>query len=315
LAQTIRSSNVKKSAGNILAEIRRIWPLIPAVIYLLGFFIIVVVYLVGMSLSASGSQSAFPSLQPFAHVFAMPQFTEALANTALFVIIGTPLELVIGLWLALILYQPFRLRGFMRSIVMIPIAVPALVSATLLFILFDFPGGHINHLLMGGYSWFPQIMDSPVNWRSSKVFALSISMAGKVWRDMPISMLILLAGLNSIDPDLFDAAKTMGAGLRKRLRYIILPLIIPSISAVLLLRSIEMWKEFIFPFVLAGRYNLLGTLIESLYNDWGMSKESAAVALILVVCTAGTAALLGGLLELMSKRFGRQGSRGWPETA
>ena len=64
-----------------------------------------------------------------------------------------------------------------------------------------------------------------------------------------------------------------------------LPLLIPSISSVILLRSIEMWKEFIFPFVLAGQYNLFGTLIESLYNNWGYSHEAAAVALILVACT------------------------------
>ena len=77
---------------------------------------------------------------------------------------------------------------------------------------------------------------------------------------MPISMLILLAGLNAIDPELFDAAKTLGAGFRARLWHIILPLLIPSCATVILLRSIEMWKEFIFPFVLAGKYSLLGTL-------------------------------------------------------
>jgi ABC-type sugar transport system permease subunit len=124
---------------------------------------------------------------------------------------------------------------------------------------------------------------------------------GKVWRDMPISMLILLAGLNAIDPELFDAARTMGAGLRQRMRHIILPLIMPSMSAVMLLRSIEMWKEFIFPFVLAGRHNLLGTLIESLYNDWGYSHEAAVVALILVVCIIVSALLLMYTMELFKR--------------
>jgi ABC-type sugar transport system permease subunit len=266
-------------------KLQQIWPLIPAAIYLFGFLLIVLVYLVGLSFSANDhGVLIFPTLQVFKAVFAMGEFREALVNTLGFVVIGTPLELMVGLALALLLYQPFRNRGIVRSIFIIPIAVPALVTATLLFILFDFPGGHFNDLLMGKYAFFPAIIDVPLNWRGSKFLSLGISMIGKVWRDTPISMLILLAGLSAIDPELLDAAKTMGANFRQRLQRVIIPLILPSISAVVLLRSIEMWKEFIFPFVLAGRYHLLGTLIESLYNDWGSSNEAAVVALILVLC-------------------------------
>ncbi len=285
-----------------LGEIQKIWPLFPAAIYLLGFFIIVTVYLVGMSFTVTeqgGAVSA--SLKPVTRVLAMPEFRQALVNTVLFVIVGTPVELMVGLWLSLMLYQSFPFRGTLRSIFVVPIAIPALATATLLFILFDFPGGHINHLLLGKYALFPALVNTPINWRGSMLFSLGVSLLGKVWRDMPISMLILLAGLNAIDPELFDAAKTMGAGLRQRLRHIILPLILPSISAVVLLRSIEMWKEFIFPFVLAGRHNLLGTLIESLYNNWGYANEAAVVALALVVCIIASAVVLFHLLEMFRR--------------
>jgi ABC-type sugar transport system permease subunit len=286
----------------LLCEIQKIWPLFPAAIYLLGFLVIVTVYLIGMSFGAASESAGWaPSVAPVRDVLRMPEFRQAFFNTALFVSIGTPLELLAGLWLALMLYQSFRMRGVIRSIFVIPIAVPALVTATLLFILFDFPGGHINHLLVGKYPFFPAIVNSPINWRGSMLFSLGISLAGKVWRDMPISMLILLAGLNAIDPELFDAAKTMGASMRQRLRHIILPLILPSISAVVLLRSIEMWKEFIFPFVLAGRHNLLGTLIESLYNNWGRAHEAAVVALMLVVCIIISACIFFRLLEELRK--------------
>jgi ABC-type spermidine/putrescine transport system permease subunit I len=76
---------------------------------------------------------------------------------------------------------------------------------------------------------------------------------------------------------------------------------IPSISAVVLLRSIEMWKEFIFPFILAGKYNLLGTLIESLYNDWGNSSAASAVALVLVVCIIITTVVFLSVMELIKR--------------
>ncbi|MBD3392152.1 MAG: ABC transporter permease subunit [Chitinivibrionales bacterium] len=281
----------------VISHTMKIWPLFPAAIYLLGFLIIVTVYLLGMSFTVVDGGAVSASLAPAARLLALPEFRQALVNTVMFVVVGTPLELVVGLWLALMMYQSFRFRGMMRSMLIIPLAIPALVTATLLFILFDYPGGHINHLLMGRYWFFPAVVDAPVNWRGSMAFSLGISLLGKVWRDMPISMLILLAGLNAIDPELFDAAKTMGAGLRKRLRHVILPLILPSVSAVVLLRSIEMWKEFIFPFVLAGQHDLLGTLIESLYNNWGNSHEAAAVALVLVVCIIVSALVLFRVLE------------------
>jgi len=267
------------------ATLRTLWPLLPAAAYLIGFLLIVIVYLVGLTFSCDkDSLILFPTLDSVAAIFSKPQFASALVNTTLFVIVGTPLELAAGFLLALILYKSFYFRSFIRSLFLIPLAIPALVTATLLFILFDFPGGHINHLLMGKYGLMPAIIHTPVNWRGSEFFALGISLLGKIWRDMPISMLILLSGLNTIDPELFDAAKTMGANWRCRISRIVLPLMIPSISVVVMLRSIEMWKEFIFPFVLAGKYNVLGTLIESLYNDWGNAHQAAAVALVLVAC-------------------------------
>jgi ABC-type sugar transport system permease subunit len=288
-----------KSKG---ARIREVWPLFPAAAYLMGFLLIVGVYLISLSFSFEyRGASIFPTFKTFAAVMATHEFKEALYNTLLFVAAGTPLELLAGFFLALILYKSFRFKGIIRSLFLIPLAIPALVTATLLFILFDFPGGHVNHMLMGKYGVIPALLAQPVNWRGSQVFALGISLLGKVWRDMPISMLILLAGLNAIDPELFDAAKTMGAGFRKRIWRVILPLMIPSISAVVLLRSIEMWKEFIFPFILAGKYELLGTLIQSLYNDWGNSNGAAVVAVVLVLCIVATAFFFLWLMEAVKK--------------
>jgi len=116
------------------------------------------------------------------------------------------------------------------------------------------------------------------------VFSLGVAMFGKVWRDMPISMLIILSGLQSITKDQYEAAKTMGAGALQQFKYITLPLLIPAISTVLVLRSIEMWKEFIFPFILAGSYPLLGTLIDRAYHEWNSATEAATIGLILLFC-------------------------------
>lgn len=200
------------STAALKRKIQELWPLLPAALYLLGFLFIVLTYMVSLSLSDTGPDGQFPTLAPLKRVLAMPEFGQAFINTVVFTIVGTPLELAAGLGLALLLYRAFRGRDFVRSLMLIPLAIPTLVTATVLFILFDYPGGHVNHLLTGGYPPLPSIIGDPINWRSDKVFALGVSLLGKVWRDMPISMLILAAGLNAIDPELLDAAKTLGAG-------------------------------------------------------------------------------------------------------
>jgi ABC-type sugar transport system permease subunit len=289
------------SVDNSIDWIKKAWPLFPAALYLIGFLVIVLVYLFSLSLSNPQSSLGFPTFSQYTMLFADKHFHQALLNTLLFTIAGTPLELFFGLLLAFLLYRSFFMRGIIRSAFLLPLAIPALVTATLLFILFDYPGGHVNHLLTGGYPPLPAILDTPINWRGSAFFAMLLSLFGKVWRDMPISMLILLAGLNNIDPELFDAAKTMGASFRQRLFKIIIPLILPSISAVLLLRSVEMWKEFIFPHVLAGRYRLLGTLIDFYYNEMGNSNQAAAVAIVMVVCIILTTFLILTVMDFFQK--------------
>jgi ABC-type spermidine/putrescine transport system permease subunit I len=71
-----------------------------------------------------------------------------------------------------------------------------------------------------------------------------------------------------------------------------------------------MWKEFIFPFVLAGKYSLLGTLIESLYNDWGSSNEAAVVALALVLCIVITTFMFLKIMEFIRNWLWKGSSRG-----
>lgn len=286
--------------NKFLSKLSEIWPLIPAAIFLSFFFILVLVSLVAISLSYA---DVFPTLEPTKTVLRDPHFKDALINTIVFVAVGTPIELLSGIFAAMLIYNSYWGKAFLRSVFVIPFALPGLVIATLLFILFDSQGGFANHLLQGEYWLFPKVIDHDISWRGSKLLALSVSMAGKVWRDMPISMLIILSGLNAIEPQLIDAAKTMGAGFRTRFTKIILPLIFPAITTVLLLRSVEMWKEFIFPFVLAGNYPLLGTLIEDLYGFGHEPGEAAVVALILVLCTVLTLVLIIEITGFIKKKM------------
>ncbi len=279
----------------------------PTFFYLVGFLFIILFYLIKISFTyvAPDFLSTFPSLRNYFSIASSHEFRVAFLNTLVFVIVGTPLELLTGLFFALLVNRSFPGQGFVRSLFTVPLAVPALVTAIILFILFDFPAGHINNLLLGKHIIFPKLIDTPISWRTSEFFALGTAMIGKVWRDMPISMLILLAGLSSISQDQYEAAETMGAGLVQKFRFITLPLLVPAISSVLVLRSIEMWKEFIFPFILAGQWPLLGTFIESLFHNWHKPQEAAVVALMLVLCIVFSTFFVFYVLRFVRKNLVR----------
>ncbi len=282
-------------------KFQEILPLIPVTLYLLGFLLLVIIYLIGLSFSAEGGNGQVFSLTHYSEIFSNEEFWAAWRNTVLFVIVGTPSELFIGFFFAVLIYSSEKGKKMIRSIFIVPFAIPAIVIATIIYILFDYPTGHINSFLMGEYPFIPRMLTHPINWKGSAPTALGICMLGKIWRDMPITMLIILSGLNAINKDLFDVAKTLGAGLRVQLLHIIIPSILPAISAVLLLRSIEMWKEFIFPFIVARQYNMLGTFIESLYQNWGYTNQAAVVALILVTSIVCTLGIIFYLMKILTR--------------
>jgi len=274
--------------------------LIPGVIYSVFFLIIIIFSLLQLSFTDQMSaMEKFPSLVNYSSIFASKEFWQSLWRTVIFVSIGTPLQLFAGLCLAILVHKNFAGRGIVRSIFLLPIAIPAMVTAVIVsYMLFCFPFGHVNDLLLGKL-FLPQLVSEPVNWQKSPELSLALPIIAKVWRDMPISMLILLAGLQSISSDQYEAARTMGADALQRFFYLTIPLLIPAISTVLILRSIEMWKEFIFPFIIAPSYPILGVLIEYAYNQEKNVAKAAALSLILAFLIGAFASMITFTLKKM----------------
>ncbi len=251
----------------------------PATLFLLGFFILILFYLIGVSFFPQGDFT----LSVYSAIFEDQEFKRIVLRTIIFVFIGTPLELILSIIFAILLFNKGILSSIARSLYIVPFAIPTIVTAIVLFVLFDYPGGHINVLLQGKYFIFPfKIISEPINWRSSEFLSLFVSMLGKLWRDLPISTFIILTGLSNIYKEEIDSAKVLGAGDFQILKHIVIPELIPSIFTVLFLRSIEFWKEFIFPFILAPRYYLISTVIENYYHNWNMVDKASAVSLILL---------------------------------
>ena len=272
-----------------------IYLLLPALIYTAFFTVIIVFSLVQLSLTDMAG--SFPSLANYAAILDSSDFWVSLKRTIIFVLIGTPFQLFAGLGLALLINREFVGRGIVRSIFLLPIAIPGLVTAVIVaYMLFSFPFGHVNDLLLGKL-FLPRLVERPINWYTSPVLALGLALCAKVWRDMPISMLILLAGLQSIGRDQYEAARTMGASAIQQFSYITIPLLVPAISTVLVLRSIEIWKEFIFPFIIAPTYPILGVLIDYFYHEQQNTAKAAALALILLVLIAAFSWIISYILS------------------
>ena len=272
--------------------------LLPAFLYLLGFFLIIVFFILKLSLTKyiGGTPEASPTLQNYIDLINNEEFHDAFIRTLWFVVITTPLQLITGLITAMLINRSFIGRGIVRSIFLLPVAIPTIVTTSILLLLFS-KDGHMLSLLMGEYSWFPQVLKEEFSFINNEYTAIGLSIIGKVWRDTPISMLILLAGLQQIDEEQYEAAKTMGANAVQRFFYITIPLLIPAISSVLVLRSIEAWKEFIFPYILSPSYPILGTLIEKYFVQLNNPGMAAAIGLILIVLIAIFSTIMNWILR------------------
>ncbi len=276
----------------------------PAYVYLLGFFLFILCFLIKQAFTTNIglATEAFPVLDNFKIVLGDNNVIETITRTLAFVIIGTPIELIIGLFFAFILKNTLPMYKIVRTLSIIPFAMPTIVTAVILFVLFDFPNGHVNAFLMGKYSIFPiQVIDYPIAWRSNQFFALLLAMIGKVWRDTPITTFILLGGILQISKEEIDTARSLGASKWHTFRYIIIPQIMPYIVVVLILRSIEFWKEFIFAFVLSGRYTLLATLVEEYYHTWHNLGVASVISLIILGFILVTVFLIKIIAKLIER--------------
>ena len=286
--------NIKKNAFLI-------WTLLPAILFLLGFFAVIIFYLLQLSLTVfDGGLASGTGVDNFLMLAKSEEFWDAFLRTFYFVIIATPLQLVSGMIIAMLINKEFTGRGVIRSVFLLPMAIPTIVTTSILLLMFS-KGGHVTSLLTGQYMFFPQLMDYEVSFISSEPLAIGLAIFGKVWRDTPISMLILLSGLQSIGSDQYEAAKTMGSSAIQSFGFITVPSMLPAISSVLVLRSIEAWKEFIFPYILAPSFPVLGVLIEKYYIQLQNPGVSAAIGIILVVVILISTFVLNKALKYLNK--------------
>ena len=181
-------------------------------------------------LSVTNDQGQFTGLQNFSDVLRPRVTTQALWNTLWWVVGSIFFQVVLGVAVAILLNQNFAGRALVRSITLIPWLIPGIVAATTWAWMFHTEFGIINYMLTSTGA-----LDEPVGWLTRSNTVMPAMIAINVWKLFPFVAIMVLAGLQSIPQELYEAARMDGANYWEEVRHVRLPQIRPVITAVTLL--------------------------------------------------------------------------------
>jgi len=221
--------------------------------------------------------ATFIGLDNFKRLFSDPQVAEAIRVTLLFVLIAVPVELALGFLLAVLFNQHIFGRPVLRTIMILPIFATPLAVGYTFFTIFYEVGGPL--------AW------TGIPFLSNPTWALISVILVDVWQWTPFCFLVFLAALQGVPDELYEAARVDGASALDMLREVMLPLLVPTIIIVLLLRMAEALKLFDIPFALTGGgpgvatqpFSLLAFRTGLRFFDLGYASAMAYALLIVVM--------------------------------
>ncbi|MDP5275553.1 carbohydrate ABC transporter permease [Chengkuizengella axinellae] len=251
---------------------------LPLFAYLIYFTFIPVLQTVQISFIDDKSHQL--SLKNYESLFSHIDFNSALFNTIFITLIGLTVQIVIALVIALILKRKFFGRSFFRTIMLIPMGVPTLVSGVTLLFVFG-QTGYFNELL-----YRLGILSTQPYWLGGGIESLAVIIFADMWKVLPLTILLLLAGLESIGDDVYEASSIDGATSWKKFWYITLPLLKPSITMAIILRAIDSFRIFELPLVMTGKnVPVLSTFAYEAFqrNQYGLSGAAAVILLLIII--------------------------------
>jgi ABC-type sugar transport system permease subunit len=185
-------------------------------------------------------------------------FLKSIGNTLVFLIIHIPLQIIIALFLAELLNQKIKLRGFFRAAFFLPVIVSGVVVTMLFEQLFAFETGLINRLLAG-------IGLAKVGWLVNPKIAMPAIALMATWKNVGLYIVLFLVGLQTVPPHYYEAADLEGASHSQKFFRITLPMINPTIFMVVILSTIGGFSLFIEPYIMTGGGPLNSTISAVLY--------------------------------------------------
>jgi multiple sugar transport system permease protein len=204
-------------------------------------------------------EKRFVGLKNYIDLFHDERFLAALKTTVIFTVVSVALETVFGLLIAVIVNQPFKFRGVVRAAMLIPWAIPTAISSQMWKWMFNDQGGIMTKFLEKLNIIEPgfPILGSPNT-------ALWAIIAVDVWKTTPFMALLILAGLQLIPEELYEAARIDGANLLQRFTKITLPMLSSTIAVALIFRTLDALRVFDVVFIMTR--GSVGTETLAVYN-------------------------------------------------
>ena len=247
---------------------------------------------------AGVSRWASPAgLGNYIDAFQDPEFVDSIVVTFVFTISSVFLETVIGLAMALIMATAFKGQGLLRTVVLVPWAVLTVVTAIMWRTITDPNLGFLN-----------QLLGTNTVWLGEEPQALIIMILADTWKTAPFMALLLLAGLQVIPGEIYEAAKVDGATAWQRFRRITLPLLMPALLVALIFRTLDALRAFDLPKVLTNGANgttTMSLIAQRTFQENRLYGEGAAYSIITF--------LIVMIVSFAYIRFGGRNIRGLTE--
>jgi multiple sugar transport system permease protein len=225
--------------------------------------------------------SRWAGLRNYSEALGDSAWWAAFFHTMIFALASVSLELVIGLAMAMAMHSAFRGQGVLRTVVLVPWAVLTVVTAIMWRTMFDSPLGFVN-----------TILGTDTVWLGEEPFALIVIILADVWKTAPFMALLILAGLQVIPTEIYEAAKVDGATAWQRFTRITLPLLTPAILVALIFRTLDALRIFDLPFVLTNGKNgtsTLSTIAQETFASnriYGLGSAMAVLTFLIVMAVS-----------------------------
>ena len=263
--------------------------LLPSLVYLAVFFAWPMVQAFGLAFRADDGRW---TLEFFRRMVGDAAFWPAMRTTLLLVVLIVPLQFTLALAMALLVTAGLRGSGALIYVYALPIAVSDLAAGIVWFSIFT-ERGYLNTVLQG-----LGLLDRPfIFLQYGATWSLIAIILAEVWRATSIVFVILVAGLQGIPKEYFEAAEVFGAGWFARLRRVTLPMLRPSIQVALILRTILAFQVFAVVVALTGDgVKVLASEAYQWYNQWrNINVAACYAALILAISLLSTSIYLRAL--------------------
>jgi multiple sugar transport system permease protein len=206
-------------------------------IIIVAFFPILYGIVLSLTDSTAAAFGSFIGVENYVEMFQDPDFLEGLSNTVIFTVVSVTLEFILGLSIALAVNRAFRGRGLVRAAILVPWAFPTVISAVMWRLMFQDRIGIIQYVASA-----IGIISEPI--LSDRTLLLIAAILVDVWKTTPFMALLLLAGLQVIPGDVYEAARVDGANVYQRFFQITLPLLKGAILVAVLFRTLDSYRVY-----------------------------------------------------------------------